>query len=139
MLDSFLAQVCNLGNRLGCLLVPLPPSLAFDARTAGHFLRALRKRHGGPVALEPRHASWFTTPTDELLQSCEVGRVLADPAVNEAGRWPGGYAGLVYLRLHGLPRMYYSTYDQSVLDALVVRLQLSAVSRRLGFHWACSP
>ncbi len=128
LLDAFLAQVSGLGNRLGCLLVQLPPSLAFDAHTAGDFLRALRKRHAGPVALEPRHASWFTTPADELLQACDVARVLADPVLNEAGRWPGGYTGLVYLRLHGSPRMYYSTYDRSVLDALVVRLRLAAAS-----------
>ncbi|CDS52512.1 Protein of unknown function DUF72 [Polaromonas sp. CG9_12] len=104
----------------------LPPSLAFDATLAQDFLHLLRERHSGPVALEPRHASWFRKPVDPLLQACQVGRVLADPVVHEAGRLPGGFAGLVYVRLHGSPRMYYSAYDRAVLDALVARLQLAA-------------
>ncbi|MDB5869528.1 MAG: hypothetical protein JWP96_1860 [Polaromonas sp.] len=126
LLDTFLAQVTCLGERLGCLLVQLPPSLAFDAGTATQFLHALRERHAGPVALEPRHASWFTPSVDALLGACRVGRVLADPAVHEAGRAPGGFAGLVYVRLHGSPRMYYSAYAHDYLDALTGRLELAA-------------
>lgn len=126
LLDDFLAQAGGLGEKLGCLLVQLPPSLAFDAARVRDFLRLLRERHGGPVALEPRHASWFTAPADPLLDAWQVGRVLADPVVHEAGRLPGGFAGLVYVRLHGSPRMYYSAYDRAVLDALVARLRLAA-------------
>ena len=128
MLDTFLAQVTCLGERLGCLLVQLPPSLAFDAGTVKAFLAALRERHGGPVALEPRHASWFAPPADALLDACRIGRVLADPLVDQAGRAPGGFAGLVYVRLHGSPRMYYSAYERAFLDALVVRLEIAAAS-----------
>ena len=128
LLDTFLAQVSGLVERLGCLLAQLPPSLAFDADTTAQFLRALRERHAGPVALEPRHASWFTAPADALLQAWQVGRVLADPAAHETGRQPGGFAGLVYLRLHGSPRRYYSAYQPALLDALVVRLETAAQS-----------
>ncbi|MEO8014280.1 MAG: DUF72 domain-containing protein [Polaromonas sp.] len=128
LLGDFLAQAGGLGEKLGCLLVQLPPSLAFDAALVQDFLRLLRECHGGPVALEPRHASWFTAPADPLLHAWQVGRVLADPVVHEAGRLPGGFAGLVYVRLHGSPRMYYSAYDRAVLDALVARLQRAATS-----------
>ena len=128
LLDDFLAQVTCLGERLGCLLVQLPPSLEFDAAAVQDFLRALRERHTGAVALEPRHASWFDAPADTLLDAWQVGRVLADPQVAAAGRVPGGFAGLVYVRLHGSPRMYYSAYPPAVLDALVVRLDAAARS-----------
>ena len=126
LLDAFFAQLSGLGEKLGCLLLQLPPSLAFDAAVARDFLRALRERHAGPVALEPRHASWFDAPADALLQACQVGRVLADPKVTAAGCRPGGFEGLVYLRLHGSPRIYYSAYAPAVLDALIVRLDASA-------------
>lgn len=129
LLDDFLAQAGALGERLGCLLVQLPPSLAFDAAIAQEFLRALRQRHGGPVALEPRHASWFSGPADRLLADCQVGRVLADPVVHEAGRRPGGHAGLLYVRLHGSPKMYYSAYDRAALDALKARLARAAAAQ----------
>ena len=128
LLDDFLAQAGNLGSRLGCLLIQLPPSLALDERVAGEFLQALRKRHPGPVALEPRHASWFTPGAHDLLAAFKTGRVLADPVLHPGGDCPGGDSGLVYVRLHGSPRMYYSAYARPVLDALAVRLQEAAAS-----------
>lgn len=128
LLDEFLLQVTSLGEKLGCLLVQLPPSLAFDAASAGGFLAALRRRHTGKVALEPRHASWFTAPADDLLKEFKVGRVLADPVLLDAGRAPGGDPATVYVRLHGSPRMYYSAYAPEVLDALLVRLKSAAAS-----------
>lgn len=128
LLDDFLAQASGLGDKLGCLLVQLPPSLAFDAGTASTFLSDLRQRYKGPVALEPRHASWFDAPANALLNRWQVARVLADPVVHAAGRQPGGFAGLLYVRLHGSPRMYYSAYAPDVLDALAGRLALAAQS-----------
>lgn len=119
---AFLAQAGGLGDALGCLLVQLPPSLALDAGVANAFFRDLRGRHDGDVALEPRHASWFTPEADALLAAHRVGRVLADPVRFDAGRSPGGWPGLVYVRLHGSPRMYYSSYDETVLSALAHRL-----------------
>ncbi|MCZ8258035.1 MAG: DUF72 domain-containing protein [Polaromonas sp.] len=128
LLDDFLPQVTRLGEKLGCLLVQLPPSLALDVGAAQAFFRALRQRHTGAVAVEPRHASWFTQAAEELLKDVKVARVLADPVMFDAGRAPGGDTGLVYVRLHGSPRMYYSAYAPAVLDALIVRLQLAAAS-----------
>lgn len=128
LLRSFLDQACALGDRLGCLLVQLPPSLALDSRVVAGFLQTLRKQHIGPIALEPRHASWFEPPADALLRSFEVGRVLADPVLFEAGTQPGGWPGLVYLRLHGSPRMYYSAYSNMLLDRLAARLVLEAAA-----------
>lgn len=123
LLDEFLAQVTGLSGKLGALLVQLPPSLAFDEPTATSFFQALRRRHTGAVALEPRHASWFTPEVDNALTSLQVARVLADPVRHVAGTAPGGWPGLVYLRLHGSPRMYYSAYDRATLQALTTRLQ----------------
>ncbi|MFS2036578.1 DUF72 domain-containing protein [Polaromonas sp. CT11-55] len=128
VLDTFLAQANCLGEKLGCLLVQLPPSLAFDAASVGDFLAGLRQRHAGGVALEPRHASWFTAPVDALLKELRIARVLADPVLFDAGRGPGGDPALVYVRLHGSPRMYYSAYAPQVLDALLVRLEHEAAS-----------
>ena len=122
LLDAFLAGATALGPALGCLLVQLPPSLAFDVATADAFLAALRERHAGPVAAEPRHASWFDAAADRLLADWRVARVAADPARVPAAAEPGGWPGTVYYRLHGSPRTYYSAYDASVLHALAPRL-----------------
>lgn len=123
LLSVFLQQVAGLGGNLDCLLVQLPPSLAYDARIAPSFLASLRHRHAGGLAVEPRHASWFDADADALLQELRIARVLADPVRHAAGRMPGGWDGLVYLRLHGSPRMYYSAYAPALLRALAARMQ----------------
>ena len=80
------------------------------------------------MACEPRHASWFETEPAAIMAAHRIARVAADPArVLEAAE-PGGWAGLVYHRLHGSPRMYFSSYDDAWLDALAVRLRLAAAT-----------
>jgi uncharacterized protein YecE (DUF72 family) len=123
--DAFIAQVGGLGAKLGCLVVQLPPSLAFDAGTAKRFLSVLRRLHEGPVALEPRHRSWFAPQAGSLLSAFQVARVLADPVLFDEAAAPGGWPGLVYLRLHGSPRRYWSAYDDALLERLAVRLLLA--------------
>jgi uncharacterized protein YecE (DUF72 family) len=123
LLDGFLAEAGALGGRLGCLLVQLPPSLAYDPPTAEAFLAALRERYAGAAVLEPRHPSWFDPPAAELLRRHRIGRVGADPARVPAAAEPGGWPGTAYFRLHGSPRIYYSAYDEPFLDALAGRLR----------------
>lgn len=122
LLREFLSQAGGLGPKLACVLVQLPPSFAFDAATAGAFLRMLRTHYAGAVSLEPRHASWFGADADALLRSLQVARVLADPVRHDAGRLPGGWNERVYLRLHGAPRVYYSSYERPLLQALADRM-----------------
>ena len=122
LLDRFAAEVAGLGDRLGVLLVQLPPNLALEKRAAGGFFRALRKRIGAPVACEPRHASWFTPDGNEWLAERDIARVAADPAPVAGAGEPGGWNGLVYYRWHGSPRIYYSAYGDSEIAALGRRL-----------------
>jgi uncharacterized protein YecE (DUF72 family) len=123
LLRAFLLQAGGLGDKLACLLVQLPPSLAFEPGVAQRFLGTLRDQFPGAVALEPRHASWFTDEADVLLREHRVARVLADPVRHAPGRLPGGWPGQVYLRLHGSPRVYYSSYEAPLLQALAQRMR----------------
>jgi uncharacterized protein YecE (DUF72 family) len=133
LLETFLADLAPLRSRLGCLLVQLPPSLAFDARVARRFFKALRQRFDRGIAVEPRHASWFGEPADRLLNVFKVARVAADPAKAGGGGEPGGWPGLAYFRLHGSPRVYYSSYDEEFLRALAGKLR--ALRRRRIPTW----
>lgn len=126
LIGGFLAQISALGEKLGCVLVQLPPSLVFDFATAQAFLISLRDQHAGAVALEPRHPSWFVEAPTELLEEHRVARVAADPARVPAAGEPGGWSGTVYYRLHGSPRVYYSAYDEAYLRGLAMRLAGSA-------------
>jgi uncharacterized protein YecE (DUF72 family) len=42
--------------------------------------------------------------------------VAADPRPHPDAGTPGGWPGLVYYRLHGSPKMYYSSYSREVID-----------------------
>lgn len=118
LLDPFLRGVEQLGDRLGALLLQLPPQLAYDGRAASAFFRALRHRTAVPLACEPRHASWFTGSADAMLVRHQVARVAADPALNRQAALPGGVRHWTYWRWHGRPRIYYSNYEEHDLQEL---------------------
>ena len=127
-LDEFLAQAGHLGDKLGALLVQLPPSLAWRSAQAEAFFAVLHERHGGAVVVEPRHASWFAEDAQALLRAHGAVLVNADPAPCAGALWPVREAvqaqrpAIVYYRLHGAPRMYYSAYDEGMLRALAQRM-----------------
>ena len=129
LLDDYLAGVTKLGDKLGPLLVQLPPSLAYDPETVQAFFSALRERFDGQVACEPRHASWFDSQPEQSLADFEVARVAADPAPAPGADQPGGWQGLIYYRLHGSPEMYYSSYSQDDLEDLIEKLKQHAQSK----------
>ncbi|KOX98431.1 DUF72 domain-containing protein [Pseudomonas nunensis] len=124
LLDEFLSQCLQLGDKLGCLLIQLPPSLAYDAALAAEFFRILRQRYLGSAVLEPRHETWRAA--SGLLIEHRIGRVAADPSTITGGTTPGGWSGVRYWRLHGSPRIYYSDYDMGRLQVLAEKIQLSA-------------
>jgi uncharacterized protein YecE (DUF72 family) len=122
LLLAFLAQIVALREKLGPMLIQLPPSLEFDRNVTQSFFKLLRRNFAGDVVCEPRHKSWFGDLPDRLLAEYLVGRVAGDPACVPAAMHPGGASSLVYFRLHGSPRLYYSAYDHEYLSGLAARL-----------------
>ena len=125
-LERFLGEVAGLGTKLGPVLVQLPPSFAFDEALARAFFDELRQRFDGDAVLEPRHETWFTTEVESLLVGYRIARVAADPARVPAAAEPAGYDRLMYLRLHGSPRIYYSAYPTDYLENVARLLDASA-------------
>lgn len=122
LLARFLDEVGGLGDKLGVLLVQLPPSLVYDARIASGFFRKLRQSKT-LLACEPRHASWFTPEADAALTKLKVARVAADPPRATGDGTPGGWAGFAYWRMHGSPKIYYSDYSAKTLKTLAGKLK----------------
>lgn len=120
-LSAFFEEVRLLGDKLGPVLVQLPPSFAFEAETVARFLELVSSRH--EVVLEPRHATWFTDAVDAFLADRAVARVAADPAVVPRAAEPGGWDGLRYFRLHGSPVTYRSGYDDAFLARIAPQLR----------------
>lgn len=122
-LDAFLTQCTQLGQKLGCLLIQLPPSLHYEPQVAERFFQCLRQRYAGAVVLEPRHVSWGQARP--LLIEQRIGRVAADPSPLPAGGDPAGWQGIRYWRLHGSPQIYHSPYGAERLAALVEPMRRS--------------
>jgi uncharacterized protein YecE (DUF72 family) len=79
------------------------------------FFETVRACFDEDVVCEPRHASWFTADVDAFLVEHRIARVPADPKPHPSPGIPGGLTVLVYCRLHGSPKMYYSAYPQAVI------------------------
>ena len=132
-LRTFLDETSLLEETLGCLLLQLPPSFAFDQAIVDRFMGQLRRVHFGPVACEPRHVTWFSRSASRLLRDHGISRVGADPARFTGAEKPGGDRSVEYIRLHGSPRIYYDTYSLSTLARL--KKQLDKPSRATRERW----
>lgn len=116
-LARFADEAGTLGAKLGCVLVQLPPSLTLDLSTAEPMLQQLRSHFSCMLACEARHPSWFGANATALLQAHGVVRVIADPPAGQ----PGPYVPTTeqaYIRLHGSPRIYYSSYADAYLHSV---------------------
>lgn len=119
-LERFLGEVNNLEAKLGCLLVQLPPSLQYEPDAAREFFQSLRERTPVDVVCEPRHRTWFTDEARQVLEDFRVAYVKADPPPVRVAPPPD--AQVVYYRLHGSPKIYYSEYSEPYLEELAVTI-----------------
>jgi len=118
----FAGEAGSLGDKLGCVLVQLPPSLAFDGCVADAFFAYLQTAFSCAIACEARHASWFADDATALLRGHAVTRVIADPPAGQPGPHEPT-ADMMYVRLHGSPRIYYSTYSDDYLRRVAAQIK----------------
>ena len=116
--DRFAARVAGLGPKLGPVLVQLPPQLELER---ARLLRTLdRFPDGMRVAVEFRHASWFTDEIRRDLTERGVALCLADRRGVLGPVWRT--ASWTYLRFHqGLARPRPS-YGDAALAGWAERL-----------------
>ena len=115
LIEEFAQDVAPLAEKLGVILVQLPPSLVFDAARDQLFFAQLADAIPAPIACEPRHGDWFTSGADNFLAERRIARVAADPAKFRGAERPGGWRRLAYWRLHGSPVVYRSAYSPDQL------------------------
>lgn len=116
-LARFSGEAGGLGDKLGCILVQLPPKLGFDAGVAQRFFTDLRGAFGCTLVCEARNPGWFGSEATALLREHGITCVIADPAKGQPGRHVPT-TSTIYARLHGAPRTYYSAYPDDYLEQL---------------------
>lgn len=115
-LEQFLNETAGLGEKRRLLLLQLPPSFQFEEERFEQFFDLCDRLAAPLIVCEPRHASWFTPEADALLEAWQVARAGADPARVSGAETPGGWTGVSYVRMHGTPRVYYSSYSDERID-----------------------
>ena len=117
--QRFMERASALGDRLGPVLLQLPPNLRQDLdaldETLGRFPGTVK------VAVEPRHASWWTAETRQLLEKHHAALSWAD----RKGRpvtplWRTADRG--YLRMHEGRAQPRPRYGRAALRTWVDRI-----------------
>jgi len=97
-MDFFLESAAGLKEKLGPILVQLPPNFKKDLVVLGEFLAKFATR--GKLAFEFRHQSWFDDELFELLRQHKTAFGVVEKEEGEAGITPREVTGsFVYMRL----------------------------------------
>jgi uncharacterized protein YecE (DUF72 family) len=114
----FLDRTAGLGPKLGPVLLQLPPQLRCDrerlARTLDQFPASVR------VAVEFRHATWFTDEIRQLLEDHGAALCLADRRGVLGEIWRT--ADWTYLRFHEGRSHHPPSYGDAALRTWAARL-----------------
>ncbi|MFZ1687506.1 MAG: DUF72 domain-containing protein, partial [Flavobacteriales bacterium] len=96
----------------------------------GDVLEAMREVYNGPIVLEPRHPSLSDGHMLRRLQQAHISVVAADPPLIITALKPLGDPALCYFRLHGNPRVYWSSYDEQALLAVADQVEQLVKQKR---------
>jgi uncharacterized protein YecE (DUF72 family) len=122
-LQRFFVVFEGMKNRLGPVLIQLPPGLSYDKPLICNFFDLLREQHGQyRFAVEVRNKSWINENFLELLSQNRIAFVIAD----SGDRYPyyeAVTADFVYLRFHGREQLYASDYNETVLLQYGVKIR----------------
>lgn len=121
VLKDYLINVSFLKNKLGPILIQLPPNLKKDEKLLKNFLNVLREVKSQILskkkllfAIEFRHFSWLESKVYEILEKFEIGFCISD-----SPRWQTDFLATTdwaYLRFHGKPRLFASLYSLKELQ-----------------------
>lgn len=110
-LNTFISHITPLKDKLGVILVQLPPSLHKDTSLLESFLSLLPRDFS--FAFEFRHKSWYEDETYELLGKFGSHFVIHDYQGKPSPRIVIGR--LAYTRFHGPKGDYTGSYEAEVL------------------------
>lgn len=110
-------------EKMGPVLLQLPPNLKFDYDIAEHFFKLLHKKYKAyDFALEVRHETWMDNNALGLLAKHDIAFVISQSGVG----FP--YSEIVtakniYVRFHGPGKLYASSYTDKMLKAFAKKFK----------------
>ncbi|WP_353685584.1 DUF72 domain-containing protein [Thermodesulfovibrio sp. 3462-1] len=121
LLNSFIEKYASLKEKLGIILIQLPPGLKFDESLFNDFVSLIDKKYR--YAIEVRNKTFINDNFFEILKQNNIAFCIAD----SAGRFPyyeAITANFVYVRLHGSQRLYASEYTDEELRQWAQKLKV---------------
>jgi len=116
----------GLREKLGCFLFQLPPSVVYDKSFLDGMLRPLSTEFNNVI--EFRDGSWWRPAVFERLQRAGVTFCgVSYPGLPQDVIVNGP---LVYYRFHGVPKLYYSGYEDLFIQGVIDRIQASPQARK---------
>ena len=124
--QAFYERIMVLKDKLGAVLVQLPPSMQCNIERLNFLLdstKEFEKRNDIvlPLAFEFRHASWFNPEVFDVLNSARAMVVNND----SPNRWPATVAttgNAMYIRFHGSKQLYRSSYSDEEFQTWARRI-----------------
>ncbi|HTN19110.1 MAG TPA: DUF72 domain-containing protein [Pelobium sp.] len=109
----------GLGNKLACILFQMPPSFHFNEENLQRVIETVP--HHSSSIVEFRHISWWNNEVKEALTQAKITFCNVD--------FPGlesyflNTSDVFYLRLHGSPELFKSSYSTEQLERLALELR----------------
>jgi uncharacterized protein YecE (DUF72 family) len=124
-------RASELGSHLGPILLQLPPDMPTDLPRLEATLDAFPAT--ARIAVEPRHASWFTDELRALLTTRNAALCLADRRGPLTPQWRT--ADWTYHRFHGGRGRPRPCYSDRALDAWAARVRDDGAADMQGFAY----
>lgn len=122
-LERFFSIFYKIRNKLGPILIQLPPILKFNYDVAEHFYRLLKtkyKQHH--FVMEIRHESWLEEVSLTLMTAFDIGFVISQSdkffPYEEVVT-----AKTIYIRFHGPKDLYASSYSDRQLKSYAKKMK----------------
>jgi uncharacterized protein YecE (DUF72 family) len=126
-LEEFLSRAKSLDDKLGPILVQLPPNFKIDTKRLEYFLKTLGKvkketgLSGLRVAFEFRHRTWFDKSKErkealKILEKNNAAFVFADSVKYPEPEDEPITADFLYFRFHGPGELFASEYGRTALQ-----------------------
>jgi uncharacterized protein YecE (DUF72 family) len=114
-LEKFFGVFDQMQERMGPVLIQLPPSLGYHREKTEYFFKLLEQQYKPyKFAIEIRHVSWLGEEPLDLLRKYNIAFVISQ----SKDRFPYAEhvtAKHVYLRFHGPEQLYASRYTDDQL------------------------
>jgi len=114
-------EVCKEGlkDKLGPILFQLPPSFHYSPENLELIVENLDSNFKN--AVEFRHESWWKKEVFDILEEhkisfCNVSHPALPDSISKTN-------SIGYLRFHGSPKMFYSSYDKAYLAEILSKIR----------------